>query len=174
MQKWKVKRNLEWQASLAFSTKWSKAKVNIVFPSEDTSHSKHPLPTMREMTLHMDIMRWSILKSDWLYSLQLKMEKLYTWSDCGSDHELLTAKFRLKLKKVGKATRPFRYGLYQIPYDYTAEVMNQFKGLDLVIRVPEEWWTEVHNVVQEVVIKTIPEGKRNARRQSGCLRRPYK
>ena len=78
-----------------------------------------------------------------LCSLLPMMENLYTdskyktWS-YDSDHGLLTAKFRLKLKKVGKATRPFRYGLYQIPYDYTAEVMNQFKGLDLVIRVPEE------------------------------------
>ena len=73
-------------------------------------------------TLHMDITRWSILKSDWLYSLQPKMEKLYTvnknrmGADCGSDHELLIAKFRFKLKKVGKTTRPFRYDLNQIPY----------------------------------------------------------
>ena len=71
------------------------------------------------------------------------MEKLYavsknkTGSDCGSDHELLIAKFRLKLKKVGKMTRPFRYDLNQIPYDYTAEVTNRYKGLDLIDRVPE-------------------------------------
>ena len=66
-------------------------------------------------------------------------------ADCGSDHELLIAKFRLKLKKVGKMTRPFRYDLNQIPYDYTVGVMNRFKGLDL--RVPEERWMEVHNIV---------------------------
>ena len=64
-------------------------------------------------------------------------------ADCGSDHELFIAKFRLKLKKVGKITRPFKYDLNQSPYDYTVEVMNRFKGLDLVDRVPEELWTEV-------------------------------
>ena len=91
------------------------------------------------------------------------MEKLYTVSknkmgaDCGSDHELLIAKFRLKLKKVGKNTRPFRYDLNQIPYDYTVEVTNRFKGLDLVYRVSEELWIEVHDIVQEAVIKTIPQ-----------------
>ena len=63
--------------------------------------------------------------------------------DCGTDHELLIAKFRLKLKKVGKTTRPFRYDLNQIPYDYTVEVRNRFKGLDLIDRVPDELWTEV-------------------------------
>ena len=77
------------------------------------------------------------------------MEKLYTVSknkkgaDCGSDHELLIAKFRLKLKKGGKTTRPFRYDLNQIPYDYTVEVTSRFKGLDLIVRGPEELWTEV-------------------------------
>ena len=65
--------------------------------------------------------------------------------DCGSDHEFLIAKFRLKLKKVGKTTRPFRYDLNQIPYDYTVEVVNRFKGLDLIDRVPEELWLEVCN-----------------------------
>ena len=81
-------------------------------------------------------------------------------ADCGSDHELLIAKFRLKLKKVGKTTRPFRYDLNQIPYDYTVEVRNRFKGLDLIDRVPEELWMEVHHIVQEAVIKTIPKKKK--------------
>ena len=94
-------------------------------------------------------------------------------ADCGSDHELLIAKFRLKSKKVGKTTRPFRYDLNQIPYDDTVEVTNRFKGLDLIDRVPEELWTEVCDSVQEAVIKTIPK-KRNAKRQNGYLRRPYK
>ena len=76
------------------------------------------------------------------------MEKLYTVSrhktgSCHSDHELLIAKFRLKLKKVGKTTRPFRYDLHQIPYDYTVEVRNRLKGLDLIDRVPDELWMEV-------------------------------
>ena len=71
------------------------------------------------------------------------------------DHERLIAKFRLKLKKVGKTTRPFRYDLNQIPYDYTMKVTNRFKGLDLIDRVPEELWTEVHDIVQETEIETI-------------------
>ena len=77
-------------------------------------------------------------------------------ADYGSDHELLIAKFRLKLKKVWKTTRPFRYDLDQILYDYTVEVANTSKALDLVDRVPEELWMEVHNIVQKVMIKTIP------------------
>ena len=81
-------------------------------------------------------------------------------ADCGSGHELLIAKFRLKLKKVGKTTRPFRYDLNQIHYDYTVEVTNRFKGLDLIDRVPEELWMEVCDIVQEAVIKTIPKKKR--------------
>ena len=81
-------------------------------------------------------------------------------ADCDSDHELLIAKFRLKLKKVGKTTRPLRYDLNQIPYDYTVEVRNRFKGLDLIDRVPEELWTEVRDIVQETVIKTIPKKKK--------------
>ena len=75
-------------------------------------------------------------------------------------HELLIAKFRLKSKKVGKTTRPFRYGLNQIPYDYTVEVRNRFKGLDLIDRVPDELWTEVHDIVQETGSKTIPKKKK--------------
>ena len=81
--------------------------------------------------------------------------------DCGSDHELLIAKFRLKLKKVGKTTRPFRYDLNQIPYDYTVEVRNRLKGLDLIDRVPEELWTVVRDIVQETGIKTIPIEKKH-------------
>ena len=67
--------------------------------------------------------------------------------DCGSDHELLIAEFRLKLKKVGKTTRPFRYDLNQIPYDYTVEVTNRFKEIDLIDRDPDELWTEVRDIV---------------------------
>ena len=75
--------------------------------------------------------------------------------DCGSDHEPHIAKFRLKLKKVGKATRPFRYHLNQIPYDYTVEMRNRFKRLDLIDREPDELWMEVHDMVQETGMKTI-------------------
>ena len=94
------------------------------------------------------------------------MEKLYTvkkirpGADCGSDHELLITKFRLKLKKVGKTTRPFRYDLNQIPYDYTVLVRNRFKGLDLIDRVPEKLWMEAHDIVQKTGIKTIPKKKK--------------
>ena len=85
------------------------------------------------------------------------------------DHELFIAKFRLKLKKVRKTTRPFRYGLNQIPYDYTVEVRNRFKGLDLIERVPDELWMDVCEIVQETGVKTW---KRNAKKQNGCLGRP--
>ena len=75
------------------------------------------------------------------------------------------------MKEVGKTTRPFRYDVNQIPYDYIVEVTNRFKGLDQIDRVPEELWMEVHDIVQEVVIKTILK-KKKVQRQNGCLRRP--
>ena len=89
----------------------------------------------------------------------MQSTKIRQGAGCGSDHELLIAKFRLKLKKVRKTTRPFRYDLNQIPYDYTVEVTNGFKGLDLLDKVPEELWMEIHDIVQETVIKTIPKKK---------------
>ena len=98
--------------------------------------------------------------------MQPKVEKLYTVNkarpeaDCGSDHELLIAKFRLKLKKVGKTTGPFRYDLNQIPYEYNVDVRNRLKGLDLTDRMPEELWTEVHDIVLEAVVKTSPKKKK--------------
>ena len=81
-------------------------------------------------------------------------------ADCGSDHELLIVKFRLKLKKVEETTRPFRYDLNQIPYDYTVEVRNRFKGLDLKDKVPDELWMEVRGIVQETGIETITKKKK--------------
>ena len=98
------------------------------------------------------------LQPRWRRSIQSAKTRLGV--DSGSDHELLIAKFRLKLKKVGKTTRPFRYDIIQIPYNYTVELINIFKGLDLIDRVPEELWMEVHDIVQEVVIKTIPKKKK--------------
>ena len=86
--------------------------------------------------------------------------KIRLGADCDSDHELLIAKSRLKLKTVGKTTTPFRYDLNQIPYDYTVKVRNRFKGLDLIDRVPEELWMEVCDIVQKVVIKTISKKKK--------------
>ena len=103
------------------------------------------------------IMFFAAKDGEALYNQQ---KQVTVWADCGSDHELLIAKFRLKLKKVGKTTRPFRYDLTQIPYDYTVEVRNRFKGLDLVDIVPEELWMEVHDIVQKEVIKTIPKKKK--------------
>ena len=90
----------------------------------------------------------------------IQSAKIRPGADCGSDHELLIAKFRLKLKKVRKTTRPFRYDLNQIPYDYTGEVRNRFKGLDLIDRVPDELWMEVRDIVQKAGIKTIPKKKK--------------
>ena len=147
----------------------------ILLLTSHTCHSKHPLPTRENSTHgHHQLVNTKIR----LCSLQPKMEKLYTVTknktgSCGSDHELLIAKFRLKLKKVWKITRPFTYDLNQIPYDYTVEVMNRFKGLDLVNRVPEERQMEVCNTVQETGIKPSP-WKRNAKKQNGCLGRTYK
>ena len=132
-------------------------------PRKCTGHSKHPLPTTQKKTFtwtspngqHRNQIDYILCSQRWRSSIQLT--KTRPGADCGSDHELLIAKFRLKLKKVGKVTRQFRYDLNQIPYDYTVEVTNRFKGLDVIDTVPEELWTEVHDIVQEAGIKTIPK-----------------
>ena len=93
------------------------------------------------------------------FYINIQSAKTRPGADCGSDHELLIAKFRLKLKKVGKSTRPFMYDLNQIPYDYTVEVRNRIKGLNL-IECLKNVWTEVHDIVQETGIKTIPKKKK--------------
>ena len=127
---------------------------------------KHPIPTTQEKTLHMDITRWPTPRPDLLYFCSqrwrssIQSTKTRPGADCGSDYELLTDKFRLKLKKIGKTPRPFRYDLNQIPIDYTVEVRNRFKGLDLIDRVPDELWNEVCDIVQEIGIKTIPLEKK--------------
>ena len=146
------------------------------FPREHTAHSKHRLSTTCDDTsTSPDGQYWNqigyiLCTQRWKSSIQ--SAKTRPRVDYDSDHEFI-AQFTLKLKKVGKTTRPFKYGLNQIPFDYTVEVTNRFKGLDLIHRVPEELWTEIHNMLQEVVIKTIPR-KINAKRQNGCLRMPYK
>ena len=157
------------------SPKRSRAKANRVLPRE------YPLPTAPEMTPHMDFIRWWNTKIRLIIFFADKdgealhsQQKMGPRADCDSDHELLIAKFRLKLKKVGKTTKPFRYDLNQIPYDYTVDMTNRFKGLDPIDRVPEELiWTGIHNIVQEAVIITIPK-KKKCKKQNGCLRRPYK
>ena len=106
----------------------------------------------------------------WRSSIQLAKTRL--GADCGSDHELLTDKFRLNMKKVGKTTRPFRYDLNQIPYDYTVEVRNRFKGLDLIECLMNYGWRFM-TLYRSQVSRTSPL-KRNAKKQNGCLGRPYK
>ena len=129
---WRNRQIWPWNMEL------SRAKANRVLPRECSGQSKHPLPTTQEKTLHMDITRWSTPKqTDYILCSQrwrssIQSTKTRPGADCGSDHELLITKFRLKLKKVGKTARPFRYDLNQIPYDYTVEVRNRFKGLDLI------------------------------------------
>ena len=107
---------------------------------------------------HQNQIDYIFCSQSWRSSIQ--STKTRPGADCGSDYELLITKLRLKLKKVGKTARSFRYDLNEIPYDYTVEVRNRFKGLDLIDRVPDEQWKEVHDIIQEVVIKTIPKGKK--------------
>ena len=97
----------------------------------------------------------------------MQAAKTRTGADCGSDHELLIAKFRLKLKKVGITTK------FKIPYEYRVEMRNRFKRLDQIDREPDELWTEVGDIVQETGIKTSPKEKK-CKKQNGCLRSPYK
>ena len=130
------------------------------------SHSNHPLPkTQRRLYTwispdgqYQNQIDYILCGRRWKSSIQSAKTRL--GADWGSDHELLIANFRLKLKEVGKTTRPFRYDLNPSPYDYTVEERNRFKGVDLIDRVPEELWTEVCNIVQEAGITTIPKGKK--------------
>ena len=105
---------------------------------------------------HRNQIHYILCSQRWRSSIHSAKTRL--GANCGSDHELLIAKFRLKLKKVGKTIRPFRYDLNQIPYDYT--VRNRFKGLDLIDREPDEVWTRVRDMVQETGIETIPKEKK--------------
>ena len=104
---------------------------------------------------HQNQIDYILCSQRWRSSIQ--SAKTRPGADCGSYHELLIAKLGLKLKKVGKTTRPFRYDLNQIPYDYTVEVTHRFNGLDLIDRVPDELWPEVPDIVQETGIKTMPK-----------------
>ena len=114
---------------------------------------------------HRNQIDYILCSQRWRSSIQ--SVKTRPGADCGSDHELLIANFRLNLKKVGKTTRPFRYNLNQIPYDYTVEVINRSD------RVPDELWVEVRDIAQETGIRTVPM-KKKCQRQNGCLRRPSK
>ena len=142
-------RGLEWKSRKSrgtwsnrqiwsWSTKWSRAKVNRVLPRERTGHSKHPLPKHKRRLYtwtspdgqYQNQIDYILCGQRWRSFIQ--SAKTIPGADCGSDHELLIVKFRLKLKKVGKTTRPFRYDINEIPYDYTVEVTNWFKRLDLI------------------------------------------
>ena len=117
-----------------WSTKWSRAKANRLLPREYAGHSKHSLPTTIYTWTSPDGQYWNqidyiLCSQRWRSSIQ--SAKTIPGADCGSDNELIT-KFRLKLKKVGETTRPLRYDLNQIPYDYTVEVTSRFKGLNLI------------------------------------------
>ena len=107
---------------------------------------------------HQNQIDYILCSQRWRSSIQ--SAKIRPGANCGSDHELLIVKFRLNLKKIGNTTRPFRYDLNQIPYDYTVEVRNRFTGLDLLDRVPDELWKEVHDIVRETGSKTISKKKK--------------
>ena len=139
MQSMKLRNTWSNRQIWPWSTEWSRAKANRVLSRERTGHSKHPLPTQRRLYTwtspdgqHRSQTDYILCSQRWRSSIQ--STKTRPGADCGSDHELLIAKFRLKLKKMGKTTRPFRYDLNQIPYDYTVEVS---KGLDLIDKVPD-------------------------------------
>ena len=166
-----------------WSTEWSRTKVNRVLPKECLHHNKHPLPTTQEKTLHIDINNgWHWNQVDYILCSQRWRSSIHSaksrpGANYGSDHELLMAKFRVKWKKIGNTIRSFKYDLNQIPYDYTVEERNRFKGLDLIDRVPDKLWMKVHGIVKETEIKTAPkktEKKKKYNNQNGCLRRPYK
>ena len=157
-----------------WTTEWSRAKANRVLPRECTGCRKHPLPTTQEKTLHMDITRWSTPKSDWLYSLKPKMDKLYTVSTNKTGRWLWFKSWTAycQIKKVGITTRPFRYDLNQILYDYTVELRNIFNGLDL-IECLMNYGQRFMTLYRRQGSRPSP-WQRNAKRQNGCLKRPYK
>ena len=161
-----------------WNTEWSRAKTNRVLPRKCTSHNKHHFRQHKRRLYtwtspdgqHWNQIDYILCSQRWRSSIQ--SAKTRPGADCGSDHELLIAKFRLKLKKVGKTTKPFRYDLNKIPYDYTLEVRNRFKGLDLI--------ECLMNYGRRFVTLHGTQGsrpspwKRNAKKQNGCLGRPYK
>ena len=139
-------------------TEFSQENALVIANTLFQQHKSWIYPWTSPDGQHQNQIDYILCSQKWRSCIQSAKTRL--GADYGSDHELLIAKFRLKLKKVGKTIRSFRYDLNQIPYNYTVEVMNRFKGLDLIDRVPEELWTEVYNIVQEVVAKTILKKKK--------------
>ena len=165
MQNWES-RNTWDKANLALDMEWSRANANRVLPRECTGHSKHPFQQHKRRLCtwtspdgqQRNQIDYILFSQRWRSSIE--SAKTRPGADCGFNHQLLIAKFRLKLKKVEKTIRPFRSDLNQIPYDYTVEMRNRFKGLDLIDRMPDELWKEVCDIVQETRIKTIPKKKK--------------
>ena len=161
-----------------WNTEWSRAKANRVLPRAglviaNTLFQQHKR-RLYTWTLpdgqHRN--QTDYILCGWRWRNSIQSTKTRQEADCGSDHQLLIAKFRLKLKKVRKTTRPFRYDLNQIPYDYTVEVRNRFKGLDLIECLKNYGWRFM-TLYRSQWSRPFPR-KRNAKRQNGCLRRPYK
>ena len=161
-----------------WSTEGSRAKANRVLPRERTGDSKHIFQQHKRRLYtwtpldgqHWNQIDYILCSQRWRSSTQSAKTRLR--ADCGSDHELLIAKFRFKLKKVGKTTRPFRYDLNQIPYDYTVEVRNRFKGLDLTEYLMD-YGRRFMTLYRRQELRPSSR-KRNAKKQNGCLGRPYK
>ena len=146
-------RNEAGQTLIEFCQENSLVIANILFQQ----HKRRLYTWTSPDGQHQDQIYYILCSQRWRSSIQ--SAKTRPGRDCCSDHEILIAKFRLKLKKVGKTTRPFRYDLNQIPYDYTVEVRNRFKGVDPIDKVPDELWNEVRDIVQETGSKNIPKKK---------------
>ena len=161
-----------------WNMEWSRAKANRVLLRKCTviantlfqQHKRRLYTWTSPDGQHQNQIDYILCSQRWRSSIQ--STKTRPGADCGSDHELLIAKFRLKLKKVGKTTRPFSYDLNQIPYDYTVEVRNRFKGLDL-IQCLMNYGMRFVTLYRRQGSKPSP-WKRNAKKQNGCLGRPYK
>ena len=157
----------------------SRIRASRVLPRECIGHSKTLFQQHKRRLYtwtspdgqHQNQIDYILCSRTWRIFIQ--STKTRPGADCGSDHEHLITKLRPKFKKVGKTARPFRYDLNQIPYDHTVEVRNRFKGLDLIDRVPDELWNEVHDIVQQRGIKTIPMEKK-CKKAKCCLGKPYK
>ena len=167
MQKQQVKKYLELTGKFGLGVQNEEGQRLIEFCQDNTLVIANILFQQHKRKLytwtspdgqHRNQIYCILCSQRWRSSIQSAKTK--PGADCGSDHERLIVKFRLKLKKVGKTTRSFRYDLNQIPYDYTVEVGNRFKGLDLIDREPNELQTEVCDIVKETGIKTIPKKKK--------------
>ena len=179
MQKQEVRKYLELHQIWPWNTEQIRAKANRVLPREHTGHIANTLFQQHKRRLytwtspdgqHQNQIDYIICSQRWRRSIQ--PAKIRLGADCGSDHELLIAKFRLKLKKAGKTSRPFRYDLNQTPYDYTVEMRNRFKGLDL-IECLMNYGMRFVTLYGRQGSRPSPS-KRNAKKQNGCLGRPYK